>query len=358
MKKITIAFMVSILFLLAACKRRACAVTWHEAYSALLNDKLLSLGGGRPNWTFILHDINRDGVPELILFENAPILVNVAAYTFIDGEIRPINYEEAGRPPSGFYATFGDKGVVELRNTPGGRLYRRITLDGDRVVVIYEGSAFITELGRALNRVDNLDVLNTDWYDLTINGEPASSEDFARAFIGYPQERFWPRSFDLTEANIDNIDIIGIELELGIWGKISLPGNLSFNGMDMALIFENPFADILGEPSSVLGNIFFYDNSLQVISDRYPFTPSGMAVQISSPLTNLFEIDGVTLNKPLAELIDVFGDAFNVRRHRTYGYYEVRSNVRIGSQDYDLMFWFNGSLDTMPHMIRVSPSFG
>jgi len=121
-------------------------------------------------------------------------------------------------------------------------------------------------------------------------------------------------------------------------------GEMYYKDIDVADIMENPFKDVLGEPlrTEGEGSFNFYKDFEIVATTTNSFTFTlDMVLHISSPNLNMFTINGITLDKPWSELIDIFGepmfsDPINL------SYY-----ITLNSIVYHLAFWF-GSFDEIP----------
>ena len=181
------------------------AESWQEAYAALLRyyEPLLAWQhNGIPNGYFILHDIDGDGTPELLIFEEMTYLFGVAVYTFRDGGVRRLEFDYGGRL-SGSLSAFSDgrPEIIDFQAAGSGGWYRRMTIEGDRIVIISQGSSFLTDEG--FERAEagyEMWPRYTEWHNLSINGEAVTVEEFEREF-GLNDDMIWPRHFAITEAN-------------------------------------------------------------------------------------------------------------------------------------------------------------
>ena len=120
MKRITFALaaMLMMLLLFAACSSAPTEVaaaeeeirqevvqadTWQEAYATLLRQyaqlpSYFYYNWGGAGWEFFLHDINRDGIPELIILDrfSGRYTGYFVAYTFTDGAVVQLTTEYHG----------------------------------------------------------------------------------------------------------------------------------------------------------------------------------------------------------------------------------------------------------------------
>jgi hypothetical protein len=116
-------------------------------------------------------------------------------------------------------------------------------------------------------------------------------------------------------------------------------GDVLFNGIAVSRIFLEPFADVLGEPLKDRGTHFTYGDLRIVIS-------WGMTDQIvASTNFNQFEIDGVTLDMTLGEVIAAFGNPLEFYEYPDYVFRAVddrmiRYHVSSPEIKYMLEFWF------------------
>jgi len=70
------------------------ALTWQEAYAELLRNYIPSAFDEFMGWRFILYDFDLDGIPELLILGNQGWRSeSVAAYTFVDGKVLPLEID-------------------------------------------------------------------------------------------------------------------------------------------------------------------------------------------------------------------------------------------------------------------------
>ena len=127
---------------------------WQEAYLALLQQYYAELDAlelylypeQRP--LFTLHDINRDGIPELLIFEHvfSSIFFSYAAYTFIDGAVQRLEIDESFGGSAAGLSIFSPKD-----NTPsiivrgGGEGFWR------HMLISMEKYSLVVEVGATVN---------------------------------------------------------------------------------------------------------------------------------------------------------------------------------------------------------------
>jgi len=196
--------------------------TWREVYQAVLSQ--YHAEGG--NMRFFLHDIDSDGIPELIVAGDFD-----AVYTFRNGEMLSLEYGEGVRIADiinafhafrlwGYAAPNNDPGLIFMQYSPangyfsiGELRYWRIVIDGDNLFIDAYGERFVDidslygmrdELFNEYGVVIDFDTLwtamgrYTRWY---LNDNIVSQEEIHRVFaIG---EQLWP--LPITEENIQDV---------------------------------------------------------------------------------------------------------------------------------------------------------
>ena len=175
------------------------AGTWQEAYAVLLKWYMTyapPIEEGLIRRSFILHDIDLDGVPELIItYIQAGIWVD-SVYTFRGGNLIPIE--------GNFFAYFGV--YTPLNNQPG----IIIEAYGDVCLMVLDGYNLVCNI--CLSRP----FFPPDWYGAIvnwyINGEVVTEEEHESmlySLISYDWEEerqnYWLWPYDLTEENIYNM---------------------------------------------------------------------------------------------------------------------------------------------------------
>lgn len=166
---------------------------WQEAYAVLLREyaELLPLPNeGYTQRSFILTDINKDGVPELIITYIAAGIWGENIYTFMDGEVVQLEFWDNFFAYFGVYARPGyNKGIIT-------RAYGNIDLmqiDGSGILVeVSLQSPFFAEDSR--------------WYIGGIEVTEDEHNNMLDAILinGWESvEQLWP--YEITEANIQSV---------------------------------------------------------------------------------------------------------------------------------------------------------
>jgi len=167
----------------------------------------------RINFSFILHDIDNDGVPDLIIVDNGwrPTPMIYTIYTFRNGRVVELSYEPCGLPGIVAFTMPKDnrQGVIVTRYNRGFESYILYVIDGDM---------FIAEISATIAQRSDVDY--TGWYDFDafweyitvylINDEEVSREEFDRIFdeiFAHTRARNfqWLSPYAITEDNIHNI---------------------------------------------------------------------------------------------------------------------------------------------------------
>ena len=131
-------YVCALLFIFVSCGGQL--QTWQDAYADLLrghyNMSAYLYAEEAP--LFVLHDIDGDGVPELIILESAFggfFFTTYAVYTFRDGAVQPleINEDFGGRPSSlSVFSPPGNApGIIVNGGGEGFARHMLITMDGN-----------------------------------------------------------------------------------------------------------------------------------------------------------------------------------------------------------------------------------
>jgi len=124
-----------------------------------------------------------------------------------------------------------------------------------------------------------------------------------------------------------------------------LSGELYYKDVEVALLFEYPFRDILGEPLDGRDGVFFFYDGLEIhalggeldeILQRFE-----MAVQIQGTNLSLFYLNGICLHKTRDELIDMLGPPIDVPSMRPREYLILRYHIMLRELVFQIDFWFD-----------------
>ena len=110
--------------------------------------------------------------------------------------------------------------------------------------------------------------------------------------------------------------------ELAAAGVIT--GDVLYKDIAISRLFVEPFVDVLGSPLSEREAFYSYDDGLIIIGDRGDLIGSfNMAIQLTASESNLnlFEINGVTLDKTWAELIATLGNPVEYYENTNLAYH-------------------------------------
>jgi len=118
--------------------------TWQEVYTDLLwryYDVTAHLSA-EESWLFTLYDINKDGIPELIIWESyfgSFFFASHAVYTFMDGEAHRLEIDEdfGGNPASLsiFAPPNGAPGIIVNGSGEGFRRYMFMRMEGHSLLM-------------------------------------------------------------------------------------------------------------------------------------------------------------------------------------------------------------------------------
>jgi len=118
-------------------------------------------------------------------------------------------------------------------------------------------------------------------------------------------------------------------------------GELLYKDIDITLIFEYPYVDILGEPlyEKLYGTRIFYEG-FSLIPTRHPVTwESNIAGQINTTDLDYFTLNGISLDLKFNELIAILGEPL------IYDYLNVWYRILNDENIYVLRFWHEGPDD-------------
>ena len=206
MRKFGVLLCAVILILALAGCSNADLVTWQEAYEELLLEYAERLTEDSANvfGTFLLHDINLDGTPELIVFER--IIYEgayftatehiVSAYSFMNGELVGIDVME-------FPEAIRTGVIRTIRSAPG---IVAVTHDGSGNPMVFKWIIF--ENGALLVSTTGTSTFNAfpiyayDHMIKEIDGQEVTEEEFWNIFAEWSEWESLPLPLD--EGNIRN----------------------------------------------------------------------------------------------------------------------------------------------------------
>ena len=188
--------------------------SWQEAYTEILRqyaelpldfDSLGELGRG---WNFILHDINQDGIPELILVMRYLSFAGIySVYTFTNDEVVSLEFDEVVGDVGLFAPPNNNPGIVFSQWAGSGAMYSKMGIEGNALSIMVRGFHHLNEEGFEKEwelSEQGLDFeYSYEWRVLTINDEPATAEEFEYMFGAWKRE-YWLRDFPIIEYNIRN----------------------------------------------------------------------------------------------------------------------------------------------------------
>jgi len=195
--------------------------TWQEAYAALLRDYASQCpyaadfplaadrGWGRH---FALHDIDRNGFPELFLMlrHRYGDVTYSAVYTFIDGKVVPLEFQSIVSWGGIFSPLDGGTFIIDVDDSVGmGTIYHRWDIDGLTLVTTAQGHAVeLNEAGfEKLNDLENWRH-SYEWFYLHITTDGWASrrlvtiEEFESIFLRR-DERKRLEILPITEESIE-----------------------------------------------------------------------------------------------------------------------------------------------------------
>ena len=169
---------------------------WQKAYATLLRNYALkppSHGFDYLSRSFILHDINQDGIPELIITYAAAGIWGESIYTFIDGDVVPLEFRDSFFAYNDIIAPRDNQagiviaayGLVRLMQIDETGIFAEISLQSP-FLPFDDDKWFIND--REVSEEEHDAMLN-----IIIDDWPQWSDS----------SRLWP--YELTEENIQNV---------------------------------------------------------------------------------------------------------------------------------------------------------
>jgi|GEM_PF-2888429 len=168
--------------------------SWQEAFAEKLRFyENLPLRDWENGWMFALHDINRDGIPELFLAMKQ-ITGHVYyryVYAFTNGELVSLEFEGFMTDGAIFAPIDNSPWIFAFLAAGSGGHYIKLEITGNELLPTLEAMAFMSETGHEMMmEYENFDWRNYKWYDLTISGNEATAEEFERIFAAH-DDRHW-----------------------------------------------------------------------------------------------------------------------------------------------------------------------
>jgi hypothetical protein len=129
-----------------------------------------------------------------------------------------------------------------------------------------------------------------------------------------------------------------------------IAGDMYYKDMEVSLLFEKPFAEILGEPlEHSYGPYYFYDD-LEISSTWNEVTQKNdMAASLFCTNLSVFKINGIALDMTRSDLIAAFGNPIYYL-YPDYKYYNpddpddyrwLGYHIELNLNMYRLEFWFD-----------------
>jgi len=197
--------------------------TWQEAYAALLWNytsqcpyaaEFPLAAEERWGWHFALHDIDRNGIPELfsIMRHSTGHASYSAIYTFVDGKLVPVEFQGITTDGGVFVPLNNETFIIHIHPTFGNS-YRRLELDGLALVATASGESRYNEAGEE-KMFGDIEVEDPnwwqsyEWFDLYIwtddwnNRQLVTAQEFESIFLRH-DERKWLEMLAITDENIE-----------------------------------------------------------------------------------------------------------------------------------------------------------
>jgi len=185
-----------------------CSALWQEAYAEIL--RLYATGQylkeWEVSWNFALHDINHDGVPELLLEsrQESGHFYYRYVYTFADGVAIPLAFE-GFLTDGGIFSHIDDSPwVIAFLAAGSGGWYRKLEMVGHGLLPIAEGMALLSDKGHEMMLEEGFDLQNYEWFNLTLNENEVTAEEFESVF-GSWNDRVWLNFYEVNNDNIMRI---------------------------------------------------------------------------------------------------------------------------------------------------------
>lgn len=262
-----------------------------------------------------------------------------AVYTFRDYATTRLDFEGATTDGGIFAPIEGSPWVVMFLAAGSGGQYVKMEIVGDTLVETVSGRAVMSDEGHArMHEDDNFDWRDYEWFNLTINDNDVTAEEF-KAIFGGRDRQIWLEAHFINDENIQNIifgSLYPYETETNTTGAIF--DEILFNGIPISRLFTEPFDDVLGQP---LGNreyrfLFYQGLELSLGWDWEHDLDVVMQINGFAPDLHMYELSGFRLNKTRAEAIAAFGEPVAFRQDNWLEYHILNPVV-----DYVVIFEFS-----------------
>jgi len=295
---------------------------------------------------YAFHDIDSNGIAELILRYEKYWIDGFAIYTYADGKIHKLGDYW---PASELHAVDNDGFIYSNKDRRTDSLFEAIRISDEKAEFItVESWRWLN--GECFHSADGFERIIEQIEYMTLFNEVRS-----RSIL---EDLEWQPLYVNPDGNDPQPESLG---DILYKGEISL-----------SLLFEEPFTSILGIPLSVsddCGPYYFYDG-LEVQAQGDWIDENGLlqyetAVAIQLVLTepSMFEIDEVSLHKNRAELFNELGIPIKTYRYRgnpdlfnddDFSERMMRYHISNGTSKYVLDFWYEHPDDKV-HLISIRP---
>jgi len=183
--------------------------TWREAYVELLRYYAVRpLAEMEAGWHFALHDIDRNGTPQLFIamrYHTGHMSYRYV-HSFAGGAPLQLEFENR-MTDGGILVPLDDSSWIIFFGAVGsGGIYEKLVIDGERVVVEIASDFFhLTYEGFERSGTLGLGIDSYEWYILSIDGNPVTVEAFESVFGGFSAKKSL-EFLEITEANIQDIN--------------------------------------------------------------------------------------------------------------------------------------------------------
>jgi len=205
-------FFTTVVFLFTACDNLLGYIltdySWQKEYAELLrsyaeiphNSDLLEA-----EWYFTLHDIDHNGIPELLLATicSSGHIKHRYIYTFEDGDIKQFEFT----PLTGtIWLPICNSPWIVLSSPAGsGNSYYKLKIDGNAVVTDIRGNYFLSDEGHNRYYEGSTVPDNPEWYVFSLDGKFVDISEFENIFGKWESRAYkeWLELVEINEANIE-----------------------------------------------------------------------------------------------------------------------------------------------------------